>query len=689
MQEQIIEALRRGDVQAALDAARGFAADAPDDAQAQRLLALALRSAGDAEGARAAIEQAISLAPDDARLHMEHAGLLLGVRDLDGAGQALEASVTLDPNAFPAYIMQAQLAMGRNDLDEAARLARLAARVSPDHPSLQALQGTLELRRGNTDEAMRLLSEAAQRTPEDPVALHALGFAYLAKGHLAFAEQAFRNLLKVAPRAGMVRLVIAQLLLRQGRPVEAVEALAPLLDDPATATPALRRLAGEIEIAAGRPDRALPLLREALAALPGESRTMAAIGEAWRRLGDFDDARSTLDAALATSPENDGLWRARLAFEPARQGAAALIARWRERRPESIDAMEAEMVLHASEGRPAEAEAAARALLERSPGHVRAEMRVIDALLVRDPQEAAQRLEALMARASRPAERKVLTAWLGLARHRSGDFTAALESWNRRNADDAADRLPLPTHTSAPASWPEPAAATPGAPPAAFLLSLPGSLVERMAQLLAGVVPTFRDDRFGAQPPPDAFQDAAGWARLSAGEPDAAAVVAGWRVLMPARGIDGAIIDWLPWWDHAYAAAMRAALPEAMLLVPLRDPRDMLVDWLAFGARAPFAVESPQAAADWLAAALDQIATLHEQDLVPHRLLRVDDTAEDPVAMSAQLGEALGIRLPEPPMGLFGAPRFAAGTWRDYAGLLAAPFAALAPVARRLGYPDA
>ena len=57
--------------------------------------------------------------------------------------------------------------------------------------------------------------------------------------------------------------------------------------------------------------------------------------------------------------------------------------------------------------------------------------------------------------------------------------------------------------------------------------------------------------------------------------------------------------------------------------------------------------------------------------------------------MARQLGEALGIVLSVPPPDLFGAPRFVAGTWRDYAGLLAGPFATLAPVVRRLGYPDA
>src|SRR5690606_28056842 len=111
--------------------------------------------------------------------------------------------------------------------------------------------------------------------------------------------------------------------------------------------------------------------------------------------------------------------------------------------------------------------------------------------------------------------------------------------------------------------------------------------------------------------------------------------------------------------------------------------------WLAFGSSTPFALGAPQAAAEWMAHALGQLADLHQQDLVPHRLLRLDECSEDPVAMAAAVGEALGLELPEPPGSFFVPARFAPGTWREYAGLLAGPFAALAPVARRLGYPDA
>lgn len=688
MQEQILDAMRRGNIDAAVETARSLAAEAPDDADAQRLLALTLRSAGDIEGAQQAIERAITLAPDDARLHLAQAGLLLGASDIEGARESLQAAVGVDPNQLAAYIMQGHLAAVGNDLEEAARLARLAERIEPDHPSLLALQGTLALRAGDPDRAVALLSTATQRAPRDRSALHALGCAYLAKEHFAFAEQAFRSLLEIAPGSDSVRVMVAQLALRQGRPADALREMGVLLADPAKGTPQVLRFTGELELATGRPDRALPLLRKALAALPGDPQVLAAIVATWRRLGDPVDARRTLDAALATSPDSDATWRARLAFENG-LAAAALVADWRARKPDSIDALEAEMTVLGAAGRHDETEAAARALLERAPGHPRAEMHLVDALMERDPVAAGARLDGLIAQAKNPADRAALETWRALALHRAGDFATALDTWTSRNAAAAPQRLPRPAATPEPAQWPDAVTAAPDAPPAAFLVGLPGSLVDRAAQLLGPALPTFRSDRFSSQPPADAFQDLTAWARIASGEVDAATVAGSWRAALPGRGINGAVIDWLPWWDNGYAAVMRAAIPEARLLVVLRDPRDMLVDWLALGALPPLALESPQAAAEWLAVGLGQLATIHEQDLVPHHLVRVDDTIDDPKAMSAQLAAALGLALPEPPAGYFGARRFTAGIWRDYADLLAGPFAALAPVARRFGYPDA
>lgn len=689
MQEQILDALDRGDTEAALQSARAYAAASPDELAAHVLLAMALRGNGDLDGAVQAMDRAIALDPGNAGLHMDQVGLQLARRDAAAADVSLKAAVAADPNTFAAYATQAHLALGRRDFAEVERQLRLAARVEPGHPTLLVLEGLLALARGNGAAAVSKLSAAVERAPEDPLALHALGFAHFRQGQFAFAEQAFGKLLERVPAAQEARMMIALMRERQGRAADGLEAIAPLLADPASATPQVRRFAGELALGAGRAPLALEHLRAAFAAMPGEARATTAIVEAWRRTGLADEARGTLEAALATAPENDGLWRARLVFDPGGEEGAALVARWRKHSPESINALDAEMTLHAMEGRTAEAEAAARALLGRAPDHFGAEARLADALLDTDPAAAVQRIEALLARTDlRPEARGTFDVRLGLARHRAGDFAAALEHWNRRNATPAPGRLPLPAATPPPAEWPAAAAPVEGAAPVAFLLGLPGGLAERGAQLLK-VLPTFRDDRVGARPPADVFQDIGSWQGVAAGRLPASAVIDTWRRALPRRGIHGAVIDWLPWWDNSYTSVVRAALPEARLLVMLRDPRDMLLDWIATGAGTPFHVGSPQAAADWLAAALDQVATIHELDLIPHHLIRLDGIAEDPAAISAKLAEALEITLPPPPAGLFGAPRFADGSWRAHAGALAGPFATLAPVARRLGYPDA
>src|SRR5690606_38213661 len=194
-----------------------------------------------------------------------------------------------------------------------------------------------------------------------------------------------------------------------------------------------------------------------------------------------------------------------------------LVARWREAMPDAIGVLEAEMGLLAAEGRRDELEAKARELLERAPGHAHAEMRLIEGLQERDPAAAAVRLEEMLARTTHPGARKPLMSWLGLAHHRAGALQAALEQWMHRNEEEAAGRVALPAHTAAPADWPEPATDDPAAAPAVFLVGLPGSVVERAAQLLGGVLPAFRDDRLGSEPPRDAFQAPGRWAEIAGG----------------------------------------------------------------------------------------------------------------------------------------------------------------------------
>ncbi|TXH77422.1 MAG: tetratricopeptide repeat protein [Lysobacteraceae bacterium] len=692
MQQPIIDALRRGAVAEALSLARVAVAEAPHDARAHALLAHAARANGDHAAAANAINRAVLLATDNAELHFQRAGFLLDDRKLNEAQAALSRSLTLDPNQFDAYIVQAQMALGRGDLDEAERLGRTAARLAPEHPWVKTVTGMVSLRRGDGARALALLTQAASAAPDDLQVVYALGFAHLQQGQAAFAEQAFRKVMELSPRLHGLRGMLADLLLQQQRPHEAREVLQPLLDDPESATPGLKRMTAELELALGRHESATILLREALHEDPSDPRTLAVLAEVWRRSGDFADARDTLDAALERTPRHAGLWQVRLAFEPeASDGAHAVIERWLQAMPEQVDALDALMHLHEAAGRREEADALAQRIVVLEPGRSSAEMRVLDRLMRETPELAVTRVEGLIARAGGNAQTRLgLLPWLGYAQDRAGLHADAVATWSEAAAAKAATRWPLLQTGPTGGSWPTPAIAAPGTPPVAYLCGLPGSGVERVAAVIGHAGYPLRDDRFGPNPPQDPMQNPDTFAAIADGRLAPERVLAEWRAALPARGVhDGVVIDWLPFWDNALLKMLRPLQPEAIVLFAVRDPRDMLLEWLAFDSVVPYGMASPLEAARWLATHLAHVVEFVRERPQPHHLVRTDRATEDIEAFAADVGGGLGLEeIRVPPPALLGPKRFPFGHWRQYAKALAEPFAQLSAVAQALGYPE-
>ncbi len=686
MYDPILDALRRGAVAEALTAAEALVAERPDDAQALRWLSTAQMQGGQADAALATIDRAIALAPENADLHLARAGVLVGSRRNEDAQAALSQATVLDPNQFTAYLIQGQLALGRGDLDEAERLARLAARVAPDHPQLAAITGMVALRRGNADAALKIVSAALQDAPDDVQLRYALGFIHMALGHWAFAEQAFRGVVEKVPGSDSLRSLIADLIRRQGRPAEAADELLPLVA--INNAPALHRYIGHLRLAAGQNEEALAALRIALAGQPRDRDTVLAIIEAWSRLGAQDDARNTLDAALATTADAHDLWLARLLFEAVGSAEArTVVDRWVAAMPQHVPALEAQMSVLDAAGDDGAAEAVARRIVELDPGRASGEQRLVEGLLRRDPVAAIARVGELASKAQNPDQQRSLRGWQAFVRDRAGRYAEAVNGWAALAHELAPSRLPLWTQTGATGPWPELGDVAASSQPRPILLwGPPGTVVESLAGVLGYVSDRLRGDRFLPEPPMDGFQSYFTPARLLSGELTGEALIADWRTTLKHRSVDTGVVDWLISWDNALLHALRPHLPEALLIVAVRDPRDALVDWLAFGSPAPLALDDLDAGAAWLAGLFAQIADLHEQDLYPSRLIRMDAIKDDAGAVAQALGQALGAQLPLPPSS--GARRFPEGHWRHYAQALAGPFAALTPVAVRLGYPE-
>jgi tetratricopeptide (TPR) repeat protein len=687
MHEKIIQALRSNAAEEAVTYAREWIHQSPDDAQAHRWLAVASQQRGDRSDALRSIERAIELAPENDALQLVRANLLIAGKQWEEANAALSKASDLNPNQLGAYLMQAQLALGRGDLDEAERLNRLASRVAPDHPQLAVVEGMLALQRGNVDTGLKRVSAALQQTPEDVQLRYVLGFLYLRKQHWAFAEQAFRGVVEQLPDARNLRALIADLVNRQGRPAEAAAELAPLLADPSTATPVIQRAAGLLHVAAGQIEQALPLLRGALAVRPADLPTLQGLVAAWRTLGLEDDARASLEAALATTTDAPDLWRARLVFTPDAEAWRAVIERWAAAMPKSTLPLEILLQRQQQEGDRGAADATVARLFKLVPNHAEARLQVLDGLVAQDPGAAIDQIEAWLLTATDPSERRFLLGLLGLSQDQAGQSAKAVAAWSQMQADLVPQLVPLPPLSTPRLEWPELAASPLNAAKVMFLWGAPGSGIEKVAAVMGAAGDPFRADRFGPQPPQDGFQVYAVIDGLASGKLSGQEVAVRWRQALPLRQLtSGDVFDWLPWWDNALLIALRPYVREGMLMMAIRDPRDMLLDWLAFGSAAPFAMPSVDEAAAWLAGSLSQAAALFENQWYPNRVIRTDTIGNDPRIAAELVGEALQVSMPVPLT--IGPAHFPAGHWRHYRQALADAFTVLAPIAQRMGYPE-
>jgi Tfp pilus assembly protein PilF len=698
MLDTVLTALREGDFAAAAAAAREAIAADPDRAEAHHLLGLSLRQLGDRAGAEAAVDRALALAPERASFHVSRALLAVQRADAGTARAALDTALQQDPNQLMAYIALAELALASGELDQAEQHLRYAERVAAEHPHVEVMRAQLLLARKQPDAAVKLLAATAQRVPGDALVLGALGLAYLAQRHFAFAEQALRSALELQPQAQQLRFALLHALIAQGRRDEAAE-VADVLVAARPRDPRALTVQGQLAAERGKLEDAIAALSTSLRLEPNQPHALDALLGCWLQRGEGAAAIAFLETQVDAQPRLDFAWSALVnLLRGDLPRAAATAARWFAARPESGAAAEvAAQAAEAIEDHAAAARAAEVAVAQR-PDALGAQLVLARAELREGRAEAAiGRLEAQLAGAVAPDARAPLAGWLGRACDAAGRPEDAVRYWTQAHGRHGATPPLPPLATTAPSAAPPATAAERGSARTApvLLWGAPGSGVERVAALLAGVPGRYvLTDRFGPNPRVDAMQEF-GVDQAGTADPAAVAEAFGgrWQQGLEALGLTPAqAIDWLPLFDARWLPALQAGLPQARVLLALADPRDMLLSWLAFGSPDGLPAADPLAAADWLALALEQAAALLEQHATPVLVLRAEQLAAAPQQAAADLAAFLELDAP-PDLGVLqraplpgaGLPTaFGAGAWRRYAEALREPFARLEPIARRL-----
>ena len=209
---------------------RAWLAQHADDADALHLLGMLRHQRGDSAEALRLVTRAHELQPDNPQLELGLATLLRHAGDPAAARLAYARALALDPNLGGAHIGIGQIALDSGDTGTAEEHFRTALRAGEDGHALAGL-GAIMLARGRSEAALGYLTRAAELVPDYAMIQFLLGQAFTQRGLWAFAETALGNALRLQPDLHAARSWLAEVLLKDNRPQEALvhyQALSPV-----------------------------------------------------------------------------------------------------------------------------------------------------------------------------------------------------------------------------------------------------------------------------------------------------------------------------------------------------------------------------------------------------------------------------------------------------------------------------
>ena len=298
-------ALRAGQARVALDTLEDLVERYPDDADLARQRAQLLAMVGTTEQALEAARALIDQDPSDLFALELQADLLQESGDAEGALGSIDRLIEQDPQEPLWWIRRGDLLLGIGRAEEAEQAWRRALELDPG--SIDAIDRLSDLMRGQgrEDELLAMLEELAAQDVLGPAQQARLADLYLARGD---RERTVDLLVPMARRGELeprARLILADLLASLDRSDEAIEILEALVDEPGHDKPMILRTIGELHLDVGQPQRAVDVLRRAVAADPDDGNAHAslllAITQADPRLvagGAPEDAREEFERRL-------------------------------------------------------------------------------------------------------------------------------------------------------------------------------------------------------------------------------------------------------------------------------------------------------------------------------------------------------------------------------------------------------
>lgn len=690
MLREAIEHHRQGRLPEAETAYREALAANSSDGEALRGLAAVRRARGDLAECTQLISRAQALAPDQPKLLQMLGSVQLESGNIEAARDAYERALALDPNFAGAHTALGHIAMMSGDNTLAEQYFRTALRVEEDPQAISGL-GNLALNSGDAEGALKYLTRAADLAPNDASIAFNLGRGFAARGMSAFAEQAFRNALRLNPSLPHANNALGQLLIQDKRVAESEPYFRALTGARGFELAAdlglgdVARMQGRFEEAAEAYQRAIVLKPDheacfealvwSLGKLERGSEVMALLDQ---RIVDFPDqprwraTRARIRASSSRYVESANDWQALLDRDPTNTEALIELAQMRERNGEfDLADSIADKAVALAPSDPALAALRARSRLRNGDDDAARELLATIPLSKVD-EDLARTCMNLYGQLHDRAD-EVATAF-DYFREAQGGLRGSLPKLESL-PENLATALAKPTGEV----WKH-------AP--ILLIGAPGSGVERIAALLAdhADINVLRDRVQGLRN--DCFDMAP--VDLSIEETPTADIEAhreAYLSTMRLRGLDldKPLIDWIPRFDAHYLLIAQRIMPGTRVILVDNDARDAMLNWLGFGWLPHAGLNHFDSCTDWLGRAIEHLRLAASEGSLPHIVVNAEQILADPLNAGADLARFVGVdslqagdlsrRIDRGPFGL--PTRFAEGHWQAYSEVLGAAFAKL------------
>jgi predicted Zn-dependent protease len=342
-------ALAKGDTNAAVTDLRAVLRDQPNSVPVQRALARAHLKAGDATLAEETLRSAVQGSPRDLLARLDLAQLLLQQGKPQAALPVIEQLVKDEPNNVAALEALYRVQAGGKDLAAALKTATAIQALQPNLPLGHFLAGLIEQAQQKPAEAAASFAAAVARAPVDWQAYRGQALAEFAQGHTEAAIAVFRQGIAATKGAPQLVTELAALYEQAGRTDEAIaEYEAMLARDPGSdvaannlamllvtyrkdekslvraselaarfaqsPNPAFLDTYGWVLYSRGKYAEAVLALKEAAEKAPKAQVLQYHLGMAQMKAGQREDARSSLEAAVAGQARYSGVEEARVAL---------------------------------------------------------------------------------------------------------------------------------------------------------------------------------------------------------------------------------------------------------------------------------------------------------------------------------------------------------------------------------------